>query len=152
MYPNMVERMNDPRFMNPLMAHLDACKDVCDHFGITTVLLPYHDPNDNGRIGGLTVKSYRNPDSDPDSYEFEYDPFWDDGTDFEDLYEGLDDELVEEAEKNDLPPIKNRIPDDDDEIMDITKSWVKKVMSDMGICPFTSGADMAGLPIGKVFY
>ena len=26
------------------------------------------------------------------------------------------------------------------------------MMSNMGICPFTSGPDMAGLPLGKVFY
>jgi hypothetical protein len=26
------------------------------------------------------------------------------------------------------------------------------MMSDMGVCPFTSGAEMAGLPMGKVYY
>ena len=30
--------------------------------------------------------------------------------------------------------------------------WVDTMMSNMGICPFTSGPDMAGLPLGKVFY
>lgn len=26
------------------------------------------------------------------------------------------------------------------------------MMSDLGICPFTNGAEMAGLPMGNVFY
>ena len=26
------------------------------------------------------------------------------------------------------------------------------MMSNMGICPFTNGPDMAGLPLGKVYY
>ena len=46
----------------------------------------------------------------------------------------------------------HEIPEDDDVIYDTTKSWVNTMMSNMGVCPFTSGSDMAGLPMGKVFY
>lgn len=146
----MEEKLNNIRFLNILLDHLDDCKDVCDHFGISTALVPYRE---NGKIIGFTVKSHRNPEKDLDEYEFEYDPFWDDGTDFDELYAGIDDELEAEARaKNELPDIENKIPDDDDEIIGITKTWVNKLMSDMGICPFTSGPDLAGLPIGPVFY
>ena len=46
----------------------------------------------------------------------------------------------------------HEIPEDDEVIYDTTKSWVNTMMSNMGVCPFTSGSDMAGLPMGKVFY
>ena len=26
------------------------------------------------------------------------------------------------------------------------------MMSDMGVCPFTTGSELAGLPIGKIYY
>jgi hypothetical protein len=70
--------------------------------------------------------------------------------DDEDDYD--DDEIYEESGMRDLPEIVNKIPEDDDVIVNVSKKWVDKMMSDMGICPFTRGADMAGLPMGKVFY
>ena len=75
LFPNMHEKLTTPRFFNLITAHLDACKDVCDFFGITTTLQPFVK---DGTIHGFTVKSFRNPGSDPNSMEFEYDPFWDD--------------------------------------------------------------------------
>ena len=164
-YPQMEEAFKAPRFLNLLFAHLDACKDVCDHFGITTTLIPY---KRKGRVVGFTVQSFRNPDktksslspasslsddggdaNESDVMEFEYDPYWDDGTDFAALYDGIDDE---DMVPDPYPAIENKIPDQDDTIIDITKSWVSSVMSDMGVCPFTQGAEKAGLPLGDVYY
>jgi len=150
-FPQMEDKLNNPKFMNVLMAHLDSCKDVCDHFGITTTLVPYREKN---KITGFTVKSYRNPGKDSNAYEFDYDPFWDDpDMDIPD-YSGIDDEIEsEEMKKKDLlPEIVNKIPDNDDELINTTKVWVKTVMSNMGICPFTSGAELAGIPMGPVYY
>jgi hypothetical protein len=160
-YPQMEEEFKKPKYLNLLFAHLDACKDVCDHFGITTTLIPY---KRKGRIVGFTVQSFRNPDrtksslsssssSDDDEngsdIEFDYDPFWDDGTDFAALYDGIDDD---DMVPDPYPAIENKIPDHDETIIDITKSWVSSVMSDMGVCPFTQGAEKAGLPLGDVYY
>jgi hypothetical protein len=144
-YPQMVESFT-PRYLNLLFAHLDSCKDVCDHFGITTTLVPYQQ---NRKVVGFTVKSFRNPDKKEDDYDFAYDPFWDDGTDFEALYDGIDDE---DMPVDPYPKIENKVPDDDDDIIETTKEWVGAVMSDMGVCPFTQGAEKAGLPVGNVFY
>ena len=124
-YPEMQEKFAEPRFLNLLMAHLDACKDVCDNFGITTTLLPYQK---EGKIVGFTVKSFRNPEK-KDDFDFDYDPFWDDGTDFEALYDGIDDE---DMPKDKFPEIVDKVPSDDEKIISITKSWVGKLMSDMG--------------------
>ena len=50
------------------------------------------------------------------------------------------------------PDIVNKIPDNDEEIVKLSKVWVDKICSEMGICPFTQGPDKAGLPIGPVYY
>jgi len=159
LFPNMHEKMT-PTFLNLVTAHLDTCKDVCDYFGISTTLQPFVK---DGQIYGFTVKSFRNPDKDPNNLEFEYDPFWDDNED-DWNYEGIDaliekDELeaannqsVAEKKVVKYPEIVNKIPDDDEEIIQISKDWVGKICSDMGICPFTSGANMAGIPLGPVYY
>jgi hypothetical protein len=135
--------------VNQILGHLDYCKDVCDHFGITTTLVPY---KQMGRIAGFTAKSFKKEGHKNEldgEKPWEYDPFWDDGTDFDDLYKGVDDEFLA---KDPYPPIENKVPDDDEEIIELTKKWVGRIMADMGVCPFTKDANEAGLPIGKVFY
>ena len=139
-----MEEQFTPRFLNLVMAHLDSCKDVTDYFGITTTLVPFVK---EGVVKGFTVKSYRDPNKDPENLEFDYDPFWDDGSDWS--YEGVDDEDIPQ---DDLPEIVNKIPDDDDEIIETSKVWVAKMMSDMGLCPFTKGSEQAGIPMGPVYY
>eukprot|EP00542_Grammatophora_oceanica_P019523 CAMPEP_0194036060 /NCGR_PEP_ID=MMETSP0009_2-20130614/8454_1 /TAXON_ID=210454 /ORGANISM="Grammatophora oceanica, Strain CCMP 410" /LENGTH=584 /DNA_ID=CAMNT_0038677663 /DNA_START=108 /DNA_END=1862 /DNA_ORIENTATION=- len=159
LFPNMQDQLTKPSYLNRILAHFDVCKDVCDHFGIHTLLVPYQQPSGSGPIKGFTVKSFRKADQQQldDDYEFEYDPFWDDGAaDFD--YSGIDDEMDEKEGKDkkkkeiNFPEIVNRIPDDDQVIIDTTKVWVGKLMSDMGICPFTRSAEMAGLPMGQVLY
>ena len=135
------------KFLNLVTAHLDTCKDVCDYFGVTTTLLPFVQ---DGKVSGFTVKSFRNPDKDPDSFEFEYDPFWDDGDDWD--YSGVDEEEGGPIPESKYPDIVDKIPDDDEKIIDISKVWVNKICSDMGICPFSKGPDKAGLPMGPVYY
>jgi len=144
-YPNMAEKFT-PSYVNRLMGHLDNCKDVCDHFGVRTNLLPYVQ---QGKVLGFTAKSYSGPESSFEDMQFNYDPFWDDA-DIGD-YTGVDEE-EDGVNPSKYPDIVNKIPKDDDEIISITRSWVAKFMSDMGVCPFTSGADLAGLPMGKVYY
>ncbi|VEU44675.1 unnamed protein product [Pseudo-nitzschia multistriata] len=151
LFPDMVEQMAQPRFLNLVTAHLDSCKDVCDFFGISTTLVPFVE---DGKVVGFTVKSFRNPNVDPDNFEFEYDPLWDDADDWD--YEGIDAEYEKEEggseEKVEYPDIVNKVPDKDEEIEQLSKDWVAKICSDMGVCPFTSGANMAGLPMGPVYY
>jgi hypothetical protein len=152
LFPNM-EKEFTPRYLNLVTAHLDTCKDVCDYFGINTALVPYIK---DGRVKGFTIKSFRNPDDDGSSVEnLAYDPFWDDGDDWS--YEGIDEAIEAEKEgtakgKTKYVEIVNKVPNDDEQIVTISKLWVDKICSDMGICPFTRGPNMAGLPIGPVFY
>jgi len=179
LYPQMEQPLSSSTYLELLMGHLDVCKDVCDDFGINTVLSPLQE-----RIGGknvvvgFSVKSYRDPNkvgtfSSDGDLQFAPDPYFDDD-DWDILEEQIraaameDEELDDDDDddddeqdgnendendwRKDLPDIVEKIPVDDDEIVNVSKKWVDKIMSDMGICPFTKGADMAGLPMGKVFY
>jgi hypothetical protein len=164
LYPHMQHDLNTPRFLQSLFHHLDVCKDVCDHFGISTTLVPLQDAKTK-QVIGFTAKSFRNPkdasQEDGDDMEFPYDPMWDDGTDYDTLYAGIDDEYDDgpagsksaaSSSSSSATPIENEVPSEDETITEITQQWVGKLMSDMGICPFTSGPNRAGLPLGDVLY
>lgn len=159
------------------MGHLDVCKDVCDDFGVNTVLSPLQERKGGKNVVvGFVVKSYRDPnkvgtfasvgaEGGSGELQFAPDPYFDD-EDWDILEDQIraaareDEELDEEegeegneSDWSDLPQVvEDRIPQENDVIVDVSKKWVNKIMSDMGICPFTKGADMAGLPMGKVFY
>jgi len=171
-FPNMEETLT-PQYVERLMDHLNMCKDVCDDFGTNVAL----DPNvvkheGRNKISGFTVTSYRSESAtgtlqQDGEYDFDYDPDWDDedeGWDnvaaklaaLEDDEDDDDDEEEEEDDGDDaledLPEVVDKVPDDDGEVVDITKNWVRKLMSDMGVCPFTTGGEKAGLPIGPIYY
>lgn len=141
------------------MGHLDACKDVCDNFGVTTILVPYSPPQQPQRVMGFTVKSYRNPyasgsysaAADASDMKFAPDPFWDDEEEWD--FSGLDDEDDYNAFGDTvLPEIKELIPKDDETVIDISKKWVDKMMADLALCPFTQSAEKSGIPMGPVHY
>jgi hypothetical protein len=73
----------------------------------------------------------------------------------EDEYDSLESGLSEynldlDNETKDRPifPIESN----DDIILTDTKIWVRKMIADFGICPFTIDPDKAGIPIGGVRY
>jgi hypothetical protein len=169
MYPQMKDQLTQS-YLERLLGHLDVCKDVCDDFGVNTILSPYTETI-MGRttVTGFTVKSYKDRSKlgtlvNDGNFEFAPDPMWDDDGEWDALEAEIARAAAEDAEENDfdtgeeddelgnLPEIVNKVPDDDDTLIDITKKWVGKMMSDMGVCPFTSGAEMAGLPMGQVYY
>jgi len=155
-----VEHLSNPTFVARIMNHFNSCKDVCDDFGVSILLSPQVNPN---RIAeAFTVKSFSDPLSlssgkdgadDTGGYIFHNDEFWDD--DFEldidpsTLYDEDEDELDDAMSEKTLPSDEGVT---DDAMIQITKDWVDTMMSNMGICPFTSGPDLAGLPLGQVYY
>lgn len=152
------------------MAHLDACKDVCDNFGVNTVLVPHSDDNNNNMVQGFTVKSYRNPhgtagtfmqDSGSDMI-FAPDPFWDEDEEWD--FSGMDDDDDDNDNDSTLASNKGKesesqlesttplIPEDDDVIIQLSKQWVDKMMADLALCPFTQSSTRSGIPLGPVRY
>lgn len=160
-FPGMEEKLSNPAFVAKLLAHLDACKDVCDNFGVNTVLVPYAEPSSPNVVQGFTVKSYRNPNAegtfsgDAADMKFAPDPFWDDDEEWD--FSGLENDDVEslDADGNslkNLPEIENLIPEDDGTIIEVSKKWVDKMMADLALCPFTQSAEKSGIPMGPVRY
>ena len=164
----MATQLSDPTFVAKLMAHLDACKDVCDNFGVNTILVPLWGPDPSGRnnkiVNGFEVKSYRNPNNlsgfgtfsqgkDGSDMKFAPDPFWDDDEEWD--FSGIDEE-EEDGKSNskaaDLPQIETLVPQDDDAIIDLSKKWVDRMMADLALCPFTQSAARSGIPLGPVHY
>lgn len=160
--PAMEQKLSNPNFLTKLMGHLDACKDVCDNFGVTTILVPYYaQPGQQSqRVIGFTVKSYRNPNAlgsystatDASEMKFAPDPFWDDDEEWD--FSGLDDDDDDYNNfgMKDLPEIEDLSPKDDSVIVDISKKWVEKMMADLALCPFTQNAERSGIPLGPVHY
>ena len=163
------------------MAHLDACKDVCDNFGIDTVLVPYVDGSRDDARRGFTVKSYRNPNgnaagtfhqgrdggsaggADNGDMIFGPDPFWDDDEVWD--FGGADDEddaaatataagskRMPAAAASVITPSHLSLPADDSSIISITESWVSRMMADLALCPFTQSSSKSGIPPGPVWY
>mmetsp|Transcript_7833 Transcript_7833/g.19415 ORF Transcript_7833/g.19415 Transcript_7833/m.19415 type:complete len:662 (-) Transcript_7833:205-2190(-) len=154
MFPKMSSKLSEPTFVAKLMAHLDACKDVCDNFGVNTVLVPCVEPTSN-RVQGFTVKSYRNPyntagtySGDASQMRFAPDPFWDDEEEWD--FGGEDDDVDEQEDG--LPQIVNAVPQEDDVVVDLSKKWVDRMMADLALCPFTKSATRSGIPLGPVHY
>jgi len=165
LYPDMKEKLTQP-YLERIMGHLDVCKDVCDDFGVNTIITPYTETiMGRSTVTGFTVKSYKDRSKigtlvSDGNFEFAPDAMWD-AEDWGSLEEKIkatakeDGELYDEDETeivDELPEIEELVPDDDEKLIDITKAWVGKMMSDMGVCPFTSGSEMAGLPMGQVYY
>ncbi|KAL7484364.1 hypothetical protein ACHAW6_009998 [Cyclotella cf. meneghiniana] len=155
LFPEMAS-LRDASFVSKLLAHLDACKDVCDNFGVNTVLSPYMS---SAGVEGFTVKSYRNPNAagtfadDVRNMKFAPDPFWDEEEVWD--FSGLDDneELTDEEKRmKSLPAIADLIPLDDAVIVETSKRWVAKMMADLALCPFTQSAEKSGIPLGPVRY
>lgn len=156
----MNQYLTNGEYVSKLMAHLDACKDVCDDFGINTIITPYIDTVSKV-ITGFTVKSFRNPYStiggnfndDPNEMRFAPDPFWDENEVWD--FSGLDDdEVLSEEEKRlkSLPEIKDLIPQQDEVIIETSQKWVDRMMADLALCPFTASANKSGIPAGPVRY
>ena len=166
----MAPQLSDPTFVAKLMAHLDACKDVCDNFGVNTILVPLWGPGDpsvgqnNKIVNGFEVKSYRNPNNlsgfgtfsqgvqDGSDMKFAPDPFWDDDEEWD--FSGIDEEEdgTSNSKAGDLPQIETLVPQDDDTIIDLSKKWVDRMMADLALCPFTQSAARSGIPLGPVHY
>lgn len=168
MFPQMTTKLSNPKFLATLMAHFDACKDVCDNFGVNTVLVPYGERNneDNNMVRGFTVKSYRNPhgtagtfmQGDASEMKFAPDPFWDDDEEWD--FSGMSDDDdngnedlssnrgTESTLQNESVPV----PQEDDVIINLSKQWVDKMMADLALCPFTQSSSRSGIPLGPVRY
>lgn len=168
-YPNMAAKLSDQGYLSKLLAHLDVCKDVCDSFGIDTILVPYvENDSSNNTMYGFMVKSYRNPlgmvgtMGQEEGMKFAPDPFWDEDEewDFAQMEDDTEEAGMDMMRMTNIDAPSNMIatpshlllPKDDDQIVSITETWVARMMADLALCPFTQSAARSGIPPGPVRY
>ena len=127
-----------------VLNHMNSAADVCEFFGREVVV---------GEVSPSSIE-FRNVGEDKSQEEFGYDPFWDDDEDewSPSSLAGFDVEDTEEEEAEFFHDLASSVPDDDEVVLEQSKTWVAALMSDMGICPFTQGHLTAGLPSGRVRY
>ena len=144
------------------MSHLDSCRDVTSRFGVNIILSPVMTDGAvfSGKIVVKKLSNYKDADV------FDYDPYWDDESDVGspfavdtssllDFHDGDDDDMRDDTNGNNdnvNPPINLSVPSSSKQIIETTMTWVDTFMSKMGICPFSTNALRAGLPVGNVHY
>ncbi|CAM9659493.1 unnamed protein product [Ectocarpus sp. 8 AP-2014] len=149
----------EARGLQNLYEHLEVCQDACEQFGTMVSIVPH--PG-GGRTGApapsLVVQVVPGAGGGDD---FGYDPDWDDDWDIDRSL--LDDDEAEgeggaggDWDEDGVVRVDAAalgvVPSSDEEVQELTKSWVQAVITDMGVCPFSVDASRAGLPVGQVRY
>ena len=130
----------DSKLFAGVLNHLNECTEVCEYLGSSLMVAGRHP---NGRPGEdesqaapcpmLLLRSFRQPrPSESASEDSEYDP-----------YAGVTEDVAEQV-SGDVPS--------DEQMLSETRAWVEAVICKMKVCPFSSTADRAGIPVGGVTY
>jgi len=160
------ELLGQPGMMETLMDHLETCKNQCDRFGSSIAVYavsPFVGPDhpSYAPAPGLLIKRFgtggltATDEEDDDWDDFDVDPAL--------LLAALEadakDAEAEEAGGADGEGLTARelaqlaeVPGDDETLVQLSKDWVDAMIAGMGVCPFTTSAERAGLPLGKVHY
>ena len=144
--PNWAEGASDPQLFAALLQHIASCADVCEYVGESLVVAGRHPaavPNDDEPISppcpmlllrAFTSKSSSSSPSGEEVPDGVYDPYANIAADSSSSADGSSEEI------------------DDSIVLSETRKWVEGIIVDMKVCPFSSTADKAGMPIGGVSY
>ncbi|KAJ1480739.1 hypothetical protein T484DRAFT_1809680 [Baffinella frigidus] len=140
--------------VNRLVGHLQICQDCCDDFGnfVTLTVVPT-----SGEVETMPLFLLKNlqaaDSSDDDEDSWDEDDDWGDDADILAKYANLlGDEGGKDAKAQALYNQLSNVPAGDPEVTSIIRDWVRVIVSDMGVCPFSKNPDQAGLPAGPVHY
>ncbi|CAB1119769.1 unnamed protein product [Ectocarpus sp. CCAP 1310/34] len=149
----------EARGLQNLYEHLEVCQDACEQFGTMVSIVPHPRGGKNGAPApSLVVQVVPGAGGGDD---FGYDPDWDDDWDIDRSL--LDDDEAEgegaaggDWDEDGVVRVDAAalgvVPSSDEEVQELTKSWVQAVITDMGVCPFSVDASRAGLPVGQIRY
>jgi hypothetical protein len=106
-------------------------------------------PHRRSQPAGLSRPSCAHREDD-DSWD---DDDWGDDSDILAKYANLlgDDDGKDSKEEEEFKKLTD-VPKDDEAVTNIIRDWVRVIISDMGVCPFSRDPDHAGLPAGPVHY
>jgi hypothetical protein len=149
-----VDSLSDRRVLQDVYDHLELCQDCCESFGQNVAIFPIPAGKDGSPAAAFEVRPIRGGSGKGSSQEeFGYDPLWDDDDDWDIdrsmLPEGYE---MEESQNIVKAELLNSVPDSEEEILRITKTWNEAVIAGLGVCPFAVNAEKAGLPVGQIHY
>ena len=138
-----LEAAADARFFAKLMQHIASCAALCEYVGESLLIAGRH-PDSMPREGEpqpapcalILLRSYAEGGGGGGGGG---------GVDETSPYAHLDDAVVQ-------PSATATAAESDAEVDRLTREWVEAVIVKMKVCPFSSSADRAGLPIGGVTY
>jgi len=139
-----------------LIDHLETCKEVCESFGSSVVVLavdpaaPKGHPS-HGPVPGLILRRFEGNSlfsSDDDGWDDD----WDLDQDMLDAIRASEAEATMEGLSASQLSKLHAVPDEDSEVATVSKEWVQAAVADLGVCPFTTSSEKAGLPTGEVHY
>ncbi|CAM9211464.1 unnamed protein product [Heterosigma akashiwo] len=150
LFPNCAE-IPDQATAEAMLEHLEVAKDSCTIFGTDIVV----NLNPAGPCPTFEVKkvvaggSYGGSSDGATSvggfnFNFADDDAWDDDWDIDRSLLGEEDGTAAQRKREQLAT--------DEEILAATKEWNEQVICRMGVCPFATSAERAGLPLGRVHY
>lgn len=128
----------DPKVMEDLLQHIEQCTSVCQYLGDEIYLVGRHHamrPSEDEPMRPpcpmLVLRSNKQN--------------WNEDFGDDDPFAHLpDDDFAPQQTEDNVQS--------DEEILAQTKKWVEAVIVKMKVCPFSSTADKAGIPIGGVSY
>jgi len=156
------EEIPDMKAAETMLEHLEVCKDSCSSFGSDVTVVMEHPEKGNGAPCTIfEIQKIMAPPSIPTSPAssssssgvkqiggFNFDFSADDDDDWDDWEIDTSKLLIDEDDSS----TKKKQLITNDEILKATKDWNEAVICQMGICPFTTSATRAGLPLGEVHY
>jgi len=148
-----ITSFESPKNFEAFVEHFEDCKEVCDTFGSQVFTLGHHPVEyTKSRKKGqpcpeaplLELKHVKKTESTDSGM------FWESpgaGLSFDD-WDDLDDDSGDVFGQTNNEENKAS----DEELISLAKNWVQAIVADLGICPFATSAEKAGLPLGPVSY
>lgn len=124
-----------------LLQHISDCAEVCTYLGESMLVAGRHpaakandDEPEPVPCPMLLLRAFT---------QKQWGDYADENYGEDDPFAVLSDEAMDIAPTNDAS---------DEQVMQMTRKWVEGIIVDMKVCPFSSTADKAGMPIGGVSY
>lgn len=140
--PNWADGAAEPALFRELLRHISTCAEVCEYVGESLLVAGRHpaaDPTDDEPESApcpmLLLRAFS---------QTGWGDYSDENNGEEDPFAKFSDEAMDGVPDGTGAP--------DEEVLEQTRKWVEGIIVDMKVCPFSSTADKAGMPIGRVSY
>ena len=144
--PSWEEGSYDPQLFQALLQHIVACAEICEYVGDSLLVAGRHpaavsgDEPDNAPCPMLLLRAYTQAASSVGEVYSGTNP-----------YSGADPYGSTDPHAGKMDALEQSWASDEC-VLGQTRAWVQGIIVNMKVCPFSSTADKAGMPIGGVSY